>query len=266
MKLLRTLAGALACAWLALATPALADGTTAKNASGSTVTMCTKTISAVEHPCHVGEVWDGSTAQLQAGDSSGNTKIIGTGSAGTPASGVVSMQGVSGMTPLRVGGVVANPSATITRPANTTAYGTNTLVANSTTAGSVTPFAISYTLTAACSGRVAELRLTTNHTTGLSGASFITRAWSAAPTYTNGDGGSYAVATGGANFLGRFSGSCEQFGDAAACVLTSDSGFAKALKLASGSTVYFDLMSPTGFTPQSGKTFTLTALVEQDAC
>lgn len=290
MRLSRIFAGALACLALGPAgTPALADGMSVKDGAGASKTVCTKTVSATEHPCHLMEVWDGSTVQPMAGDSSGRptVNINGTvpvsgtvsvtgvataakqpalGTAGTPAADVLSIQGASGMTPLRVGGVVSNPTATFTRPANTTAYAANKLVANSTTAGSVSPFSLTVTASAACSFRVSELVLTTNHTTGLSGASFTARMWSAAPTYANGDGGTYQVSTGAAGFLAKFSGPCEQFDDGAVCVLTAETGFSKPIKLASGTTVAVDLMTPTGFTPQSGKTFTLRGLVEQDAC
>jgi len=162
----------------------------------------------------------------------------------------------------------ANPTSTLTRPANTTAYTALNLIASSTTAGSVVVPTVAIPATSACSGDVAVLKLSSNHTTGLSGISVVVRLWSTAPTYTNGDGGAYAVATSGngANLLGIFSGTFEQYADGAAAILTPQPGFAYSLKLASGTTVAWDLQTQLGFTPQSGKTFTLSPYVKQDAC
>jgi hypothetical protein len=81
MKHLRSLgAWAFACVALAFAAPAQADNQTSKNASGSNFTFCTKTVSAVEHPCHVMEGYDGSAYRIMSVDSSGrpNVNINGT--------------------------------------------------------------------------------------------------------------------------------------------------------------------------------------------
>ncbi|HEY3695141.1 hypothetical protein [Phenylobacterium sp.] len=188
------------------------------------------------------------------------------GTAGTASADVLSVQGVASMTPLAIGATASNPASTLTRPANTTAYTANNLVGSSVTAGSVVVPSFTAARIAAGSFRVAELRLASNHTTGLAGVQVTVRLWTAAPTYTNGDGGAYAVATSGAgvNYLGTFVGTFEQFADGAAAILSSQSGFVRSVKLASGQTVYWDLQALTAFTPQSGKTFTLTPSLEQD--
>lgn len=162
-------------------------------------------------------------------------------------------------------GYVANPtSGVLTRPADTNAYAANDLIASSTTAGSVVVPTVTIARVAGGSGTIPKLTLFSNHTTGLSGISVAVRLWRAAPTYTNGDNGAYAVATGAANFIAKFTGTFEQFGDGAVAVLEPSVGAVVALKLASGLTVAWDLQALAGFTPQSGKTFTLVPQVLQD--
>ncbi|HEY3697680.1 hypothetical protein, partial [Phenylobacterium sp.] len=97
------------------------------------------------------------------------------GTAGTASADVITVQGAASMTPIAIASTVANPATTLTRPADTTAYAANDLVASSTTAGSVTVPSFTATRVAAGSFRVAELRLASNHTTGLSGVQVTVR-------------------------------------------------------------------------------------------
>jgi hypothetical protein len=154
-------------------------------------------------------------------------------------------------------GAITNPTSTLTRPADTTAYAANDLIASSTTAGSIVvpSFAIA---NAAGGAIIPRMRLSTTATTGW-GTTLTVTLWSAAPTYTNGDNGAYAVATGAAGRLAAFSCTLTQYGDGAAgsCVITS--GNALVLKLASGTAVYWDLQATAAATPISGQTFTLTS-------
>jgi hypothetical protein len=190
----------------------------------------------------------------------------------TPSGGLRSQQqdgagnDVSAAHPFPVGAplspLVTGPSSTLTRPANTTAYAQNELIASSTTAGSVVvpSFAIA---NAGGAAAIPEIILTTNVTTGWGAVVAAVRFWSAAPTYTNGDGGAYGVATGAAGYLGSMSVTLSQFGDGAAGVGTPAAGSALWIKLASGSAVYWDLQytSSGSLTPISGQTFTLTPVV-----
>ena len=114
-----------------------------------------------------------------------------------------------------VGGNTANPTATLTRPANTTAYAQNNLVASNTTAGSAVVPSISVARIAAGSCYIRRIRLLTNATSGWGGVTLSVSFWAAAPTYTYGDGGAYAVATGAANYLGSCVVTLNQFGDGA---------------------------------------------------
>jgi hypothetical protein len=92
-----------------------------------------------------------------------------------------------------VGGRGAIASANFTRPADTTAYASGDLVANSTTAGSVT--VMTFTIGRGSSGaaasgmiRRARLRKTGTSTTN---ASFRLHLYRSAPTPSNGDNGAW---------------------------------------------------------------------------
>lgn len=70
---------------------------------------------------------DGTNLRTIATDASGNAKIIGTGSAGTPATGVVSVQGVSGGTVVPVSGTLAVSNLPSTVDTNYGTVGASTL-------------------------------------------------------------------------------------------------------------------------------------------
>lgn len=165
-----------------------------------------------------------------------------------------------------VGGHTSNPTSTLTRPANTTAYSQNDVISSNTTAGSVVVPSVTAARVAAGSFMVRRVRLTTNVTTGWSAASLAVRLWTAAPTYTNGDNGAYAVATGAAGYLGSFTVSLEQFADGASGQGSPAIGGDLGIKLPAGQLVYWDLqlVSTAGVTPISGQTFTLTLELYQD--
>lgn len=154
---------------------------------------------------------------------------------------------------------VTNPTSTLTRPADTTAYSALDLVASSTTAGSVV--VPSFSVPTGGQGVLQRLVLATNATTGFDSSQFTVRLWRAAPTYTNGDNGAYAVATGAANHIASFTCYLSQYGDGAVGGCSINSGNLTAIKLASGTSVYWDIQSQGAYTPISGQTFTLTAEV-----
>lgn len=183
--------------------------------------------------------------------------------AGFTMSGSVSLADAEGIKG-QFGQIVANPSQTFTRPADATPYTALDLVANSTTAGSVAFGTLAVARVAAGSCRINRLRLYTNHTTGLSGVSMRVRLWTAQPAYGAGDNGGYTVTSGAAGHLGSFSGAFEQLNDGALAILAPDTGPSLTLKLGSGQAVWWDLQTLTNFTPQSGKTFTCVAEVDQN--
>jgi hypothetical protein len=155
---------------------------------------------------------------------------------------------------------ITNPTSTLTRPANTTAYAANQLIGSSTTAGSVVvpSFAIATTAGGAI---VPRLRLQTNVTTGWQGISIQVDLWTAAPTFTNGDGGAYAPATGSAGALGSYIIPLTQMGDGAVGAGPLSGANQLSMKLTSGTAVFWTAKILGAATPISGQTFNLTAEV-----
>jgi hypothetical protein len=96
------------------------------------------------------------------------------------------------------------PSANFTRPADTTAYASGDLVANSTTVGSVVPLTFSPCTKGA--GRSAQIRRVRISKTGTSITNTTVRVhlFNVLPTVsTNGDNGAITIATGAAGYLGQ---------------------------------------------------------------
>ena len=156
---------------------------------------------------------------------------------------------------------ITTPTSTLTRPSNTTGYtgtvATPQLVASNVTAGSV----VVPTFAIANSGGHAVIpliTLTTNATTGWNGVGLIITIWNAAPTYTNGDGGTYAVATGSAKKVSRYSCTLIQDADGANCVAAPLVGSAPAIAPAASTTVPWDIQITSSATPISGQTFIVT--------
>jgi hypothetical protein len=159
---------------------------------------------------------------------------------------------------------IANPSASFARPANTTAYASGSLVANSTTAGSVVP--LTFTLGNSFgpgSFRMTRARISKSGTSAAN-ANFRLHFYQSSPVPTNGDGGAW-LTTKAADWLGNidvtsmlaFTDGCSGTGSAVA-------GSEMFLKLASGATVYGLLEAKAAYTPASGEVFTVT-LEEVDA-
>jgi hypothetical protein len=157
---------------------------------------------------------------------------------------------------------ITNPTSVLTRPADTSAYAQNDLIASSTTAGSVVvpSFAIANTAGGAA---IHRLQLATNKTSGWDGVVLRVRLWTTAPTYTNGDNGAWAVATGAAGALGSFDITLAQYADGASGRGIPAVGTVIHVKLASGTSIFWDVQytSAAALTPASGQTFTLTAEV-----
>lgn len=158
--------------------------------------------------------------------------------------------------------VATNPTSVLTLPSTTSAYSIGQLIANSATAGSVVvpSFLISNNAGAAA---ISRLRLSTNNSTSTAwgGVTVQVDLWTAAPTWTNGDRGTWSPATGTANHLATFS--CvmsAEYGDGAFAECAPSVGTFALPKLPSGASVYWSLMAKTasGVTGAS-KAFTLTA-------
>lgn len=158
--------------------------------------------------------------------------------------------------------VSVNPSANFTRPADTTAYASGDTVANSTTAGSVTPLTLTAARIAAGTFMVHRLKL---HKSGTSVTNAVFRAhmFKASPTSASGDNAAISM-TGVANYLGYVDIVIDQaFTDGAAgfsSLAMSDT----IVSLASGQSLFALLEARAAYTPISAEVFTLTAEITQD--
>lgn len=159
-------------------------------------------------------------------------------------------------------GAITNPTSTLTVPATTTAYTAGQLIASSATAGSVVvpSFAIANSAGGAI---ITRLRLTSNDATSTAwGAQQIQiDLWSAAPTFTNGDRGAFAVATGAAGHLASFSCTMSaELGDGLYSECTPLFGTSAIIKLASGTSAFWTLKATTGSgVTGASKVFTVAA-------
>lgn len=157
--------------------------------------------------------------------------------------------GVEGM---KVAGFLAVVSANFTRPADTTAYATGDLVANSTAFGSVTPFSFSAARYSGGSGIIRRARLLKT-TTSITNASFKLHLYGSSPTVANGDNGAWSSIVAG--YLGSV--------DLVFGVAFSDDAMAVTGQIeipfipASGSTIYGLLEARLAYTPGSEEVFTV---------
>jgi|WetSurMetagenome_2_1015567.scaffolds.fasta_scaffold393250_2 hypothetical protein len=165
------------------------------------------------------------------------------------------------------------PSSVLTRPNNTTAYAQNDLIASSATAGSiVVPSFVLPRDKDAFSVTIKRGRLYTNLTTGFTTFQGHIDLWNKTPpTFTNGDNGAYAVATGSAGWIGHLttevSNAYAAGADGAFLSALIGSGTAtddytrESIRFARtpGDKIYWSLreVDSTGFTPIANQTFTL---------
>lgn len=187
---------------------------------------------------------------------SGVAPAVGAGASNTGTLRVIPSSDASIAAPLT--NTLTNPTSTLTRPTNTTNYAQGQLIASNVTAGSIVvpSFAI---VNSAGGAEIQRIRLRTTATSNW-GTTFTVNLWTTAPTYTNGDGGTYAVATGSAAHLCTLNITLTQYGDGAAGEAQPNVGNACGVKLASGTAISWDLQytGSASLTPLSGQTFTVT--------
>lgn len=148
-------------------------------------------------------------------------------------------------------------SSSFTRPADTVAYAVGDLIANSTTAGSVTP--LSFALNGmAGTGQTIVLRTRLSKTnTSAANASFRLHLYETAPVVANGDNGAWSTSK-AANYLGNidvtsmfaFTDGCTGYGAAAA-------GAEMRMRLSAGTTLYGLLEARAAYTPGNAEAFTV---------
>jgi hypothetical protein len=153
-------------------------------------------------------------------------------------------------------------SNTTTRPADTNVYASGDLVANSTTAGSVTPFSFTNAVrVAAGAGEIQAVRLYKSGTS-LTNANFRVHFYIATVVPSNGDNGVWLTPM--ANYVGSFDVTCDKaFTDGAEGAGLPTVGMVRRFQLASGTTLYALLEARGTYTPTSGETFTIRAEISR---
>lgn len=154
-------------------------------------------------------------------------------------------------------GNAANPTGSFTRPADTTAYASGDLVANSTTAGSCVSVSLTAARVAAGSFMLRRLKLHKSGT-NVSNAQFRVHLFAAPVTFANGDNGAFSV-SGAADYLGAFDVTIDRaFTDGAAGFGMPVIGSDITVKLASGTTIRAVLEARAAYTPANAEVFTVT--------
>jgi hypothetical protein len=153
---------------------------------------------------------------------------------------------------------VGNISSTFVRPANTTAYATGQLVANSVTAGAVVPMAFKLDN----SFPMGQFRLTRARLVKTSAvttnATFRLHLYQVLPAVTNGDGGVW-LSTQAANWLGNIDiSSMLAFSDGAAGTGSCVAGSEQIVRMTQGTTIYALVAALGAYTPTSAEQFTVT--------
>lgn len=157
---------------------------------------------------------------------------------------------------------VITPSASFTRPANTTQYASGDLVANSTTAGDVAPMEFAAAPAYHGGGVIRRVRIHKSGT-GVTAADFRLHLFASDPTATaptNGDNGAFATIE--ADWLGAFDVTLAAFNDGAKGIDTPNQGTQVAFRLESQKVIYGLLEARGTYTPASGEVFTVTLEVE----
>ena len=156
---------------------------------------------------------------------------------------------------------VTSVEATFNRPADTLAYASGDLVANSTTAGSVTALSLGVARVAAGGVSIRRVRLRKSNA-GVTNASFRVHFYTAAPTATNGDNGVW-LTSGVASYRGSIDVVMDRaFSDGAAGVaaLSPDIN----IRLASGTAIFALIEARAAYAPASAETFGLMVEAVQD--
>lgn len=145
-------------------------------------------------------------------------------------------------------------SANFTRPNDTTAYASGDLVANSTTAGSVTPMTLTMANPAQNQAYVKRVRLLKSGTTATNGA-FRVHFYGASPAVTNGDNGAW-LSSKAANYFGSIDATVVAFSDGCTGIGAATAGAEIQINPVGGA--FYCLLEARGaYTPAAQEVFTL---------
>jgi hypothetical protein len=154
---------------------------------------------------------------------------------------------------------IANPLASFTRPADTTAYAIGDLVANSVTPGAVVPMAFNLGNSFPMGQfRLTRARLFKSSAVVGASATFRLHLYQALPTLTNGDNGAL-LSSNSANWLGNIDvTSMLAFSDGAAGTGSCPAGSEMIIRQGTGKIIYGLLAALGTYTPASAEQFTVT--------
>jgi hypothetical protein len=161
-----------------------------------------------------------------------------------------------------VGGNSVVVGGSFNRPADTTAYAIGDLVANSTTAGSVTPISAAAARVTAGTGVIRRIRLSTNKTSLAGTEQFRVHLFKASPTVANGDNGAFStngvasIALGYTDIM-----LTHVYNDGSKGFTATDIVFDAA---GGSQNIYALIEARSAYTPASGETWTLALEVLQD--
>jgi len=161
---------------------------------------------------------------------------------------------------------IATPTANFMRPADTTAYTAADLVANNTTAGSVTPLSWSTAgRISTLGGSIQRARLKKSNTT-VTNAAFRLHLYTASPTCTNGDNGAWLTTQSG--YLGSIdldmSGANGRVFSDAAEVIAAPTHGTEINFVPTATTIYGLLAATAAYTPASAEVFTVELEIKQN--
>jgi hypothetical protein len=167
----------------------------------------------------------------------------------------------------QVAGLTKIAGASLTRPANTTAYALGDLIANSATAGSVTPLAIAAARENDATGMLRKVRLSTDNVAWANNTVRV-HLFKNSPTSTVGDNGVFAAAINGVAsiHLGYFDVIFDQvFSDGVKGEGVPNTGGEINFDPAAGTQNIYALIEVRGaYTPTSGQAFALAVEVLQN--
>ncbi len=153
---------------------------------------------------------------------------------------------------------LAIPSATFTRPGDTTPYAAGDLVANHGTAGSVVPMSLSVGRYTGANGRIKSVRLSKSTVT-LTAAAFKVHFYTVSPTPANGDNGAWSTDQAAA-YVGSVGLTMDKaFTDGANGRADCDLPFTAVVN-----TIYALLEASGAYVPGNAEVFVLKAEIEQD--
>lgn len=155
-------------------------------------------------------------------------------------------------------------SQTITRPADTTAYAAGDLVANSTTAGSVTPFRFYIPRGLGKNLIVKGHRVVKSDQSDVANATFDVWLFASSPTVANGDNGALSADLVAAGYLGQLAGGAMVAGsdDAIAVVSAAETGWAYHY-LGAADSIYGLLEATAAYSPANAETFYVSLIIDQ---